>query len=608
MEPQDRLFAEIAERLELLTPEQLARCDAHAGRAANMRLGEAAVALGYMTSDEVGLVRLQEQRAAARASKGAEPRAAAAPAPVAPARKPRRVQAWQSGDDPGRDVVRLALEPARAAAAEVRRASHENQTTVPLTAEENADARALFPDVTPSAAGQAGPAPKRGDLPDAFGLADGEQALGLSDLPPSSAAKPKPPAAADSPAAAAHAPAAKKRTAIGAPPPAAPLEEVAIPTARVPSIPVPARASLPPEPVLQRPAAYNPSSTTFLGRALKDAVQQGASDLHVHTGTPLMVRIDGQLRVMADDTALPSVKAERVIAELVDDEQWSQLAARGQVDFALSMRGVGRLRVNVYRQQRGLDAVFRLIADKPQTLEALGLPARLAKLVDYRTGLVLCTGPAGCGKSSTLAALLGALVQERAEHIITIEDPVELLLPPGKSLVNQRQIRDHTQSFARALRAALREDPDVIAITELRDRETISLALSAAETGHLVLGTLQTGSAAQTISRIVGSFAPEEREQMRVMLAESLRAVISQRLVPKAGGVGRVPAIELLMVNTAVGNLIRDDKVFQLSSVMQTGKAAGMITLDESLQELLKAGAISADTARKLASKKDRFG
>jgi twitching motility protein PilT len=599
MEPQDRLFAEIAERLELLTPEQLARCDAHASRAAGTRLGEAAVALGFMTSDEVGLVRLQEQRAAARVSKGAEPRAAAAPAAAAPAPapKPRRVQAWQSGDDPARDVVRLALEP--------RRASHESQTTVPLTPEEKADARAMFPALTPSATGQAPHAPKRADLPDAFGLADGEQALSLSNLPPSAVAKAKASAGADTSALAAlNSPA---RTAIGAPAPAAPLEEIAIQTARVPSIPVPARASLAPEPVLQRPAAYNPSSTTFLGRALKDALQQGASDLHVHTGTPLMVRVDGLLRVMTDDVALPSVKAERVIAELVDDEQWSQLATRGQVDFALSMRGVGRLRVNVYRQQRGLDAVFRLIADKPQTLEALGLPARLAKLVDYRTGLVLCTGPAGCGKSSTLAALLGALVQERAEHIITIEDPVELLLPPGKSLVNQRQIRDHTQSFARALRAALREDPDVIAITELRDRETISLALSAAETGHLVLGTLQTGSAAQTISRIVGSFGPEEREQMRVMLAESLRAVVSQRLVPKAGGVGRVPAIELLMVNTAVGNLIRDDKVFQLASVMQTGKAAGMITLDESLQELLKAGAISADTARKLASKKDRF-
>jgi twitching motility protein PilT len=265
------------------------------------------------------------------------------------------------------------------------------------------------------------------------------------------------------------------------------------------------------------------------------------------------------------------------------------------------------MRVNVYRQHRGLDAVFRLIPENPPTLEQLGLPARLAKLTDFRTGMVLCTGPAGCGKSSTLAALLGGLVQSRADHILTIEDPVEFVFPPGKALVNQRQVRDHTSSFARALRAALREDPDIIVITELRDRDTISLAISAAETGHLVLGTLHTGSASQTISRIVNSFSADEQEQMRVMLSESLRAVVSQRLVPRAKGGGRVPAIELLMVNTAVSNLIREDKTHQLPSVMQTGKAAGMLTLDDSLDELLRAGTITVESARRFAVKKDRF-
>jgi len=222
--------------------------------------------------------------------------------------------------------------------------------------------------------------------------------------------------------------------------------------------------------------------------------------------------------------------------------------------------------------------------------------------------MVLCTGPAGCGKSSTLAALLSVLIQSREEHVLTIEDPVEHVYPPGRALVNQRQVRDHTSTFARALRAALREDPDVIAITELRDRETISLAISAAETGHLVLGTLHTGNAAQTIHRIVSSFPADEQEQVRSMLAESLRAVVSQRLVPRASGKGRAPAIELLMVTHAVSTLIREDKMHQIPSVMQTGKAAGMITLDDSLDDLLRGQIINSETARRFAVRKERFG
>jgi twitching motility protein PilT len=222
--------------------------------------------------------------------------------------------------------------------------------------------------------------------------------------------------------------------------------------------------------------------------------------------------------------------------------------------------------------------------------------------------MVLFTGPAGSGKSTSLAALIGVLMNTRRDHLLTIENPVEFVFPPGPCLINQRQVGDHTGSFARALRAALREDPDIIAITELRDRETMELAISAAETGHLVLGTLHTGSAGQTISRIVSSFPADEQEQVRVMLSESLRAVVSQRLVPQAVGRGRVPAIELLMVNTAVSNVIREDKTHQLPSVMQTGKAAGMITLDDSLAELLQSGVITVEVARRNAVKKERFG
>jgi twitching motility protein PilT len=355
-------------------------------------------------------------------------------------------------------------------------------------------------------------------------------------------------------------------------------------------------------------AATVASASSYLGRALALALQKGASDLHAHSGAPILIRIDGTLRPLSGNDPLTPSAADKVIAEVMGEAQKATLAAKGEVDFACEVPGVARMRVNVYRQQRGTDAVFRLVPRDAPTLDQLGLPARLGRLTDFRTGMVLCTGPAGSGKSTTLAALVSGLAQSRADHILTIEDPVEFVYPPGKALVNQRQLREHTSSFARALRAALREDPDVIVITELRDRDTISLAISAAETGHLVLGTLTTGNASQTISRIVSSFSAEEQEQMRVMLAESLRAVISQRLVPKAKGGGRVPAVELLMVNTAVSNLIREDKTHQLPSVMQTGKAAGMMTLDDSLDDLVRAGTITAESARRYAVRKERFG
>jgi twitching motility protein PilT len=381
--------------------------------------------------------------------------------------------------------------------------------------------------------------------------------------------------------------------------PAAPAPPPA-PEARIPSAPPPKAADV-------RPTGSSATGAqTYLGQALAMAVQHGASDLHAHSGAPLMVRVDGTLHPLGD-SALASEAAEKVIAEVMTDDQWGVLRERGEVDFAYELRGLGRFRVNVYRQQRGLDVVFRIVPPQPPTLQQLGLPETLARLVDYRTGMVLCTGPAGCGKSTTLAALLNLLVQSRPDHILTVEDPIEYVFPPGAALVNQRQVRDHTSSFSRALRAALREDPDIIAITELRDRETMSLAISAAETGHLVLGTLHTGNAGQTINRIVNAFPADEQEQIRAMLAESLRAVVSQRLVPMATGRGRAPAIEMLMVNTAVANIIRDDKTHQLPSVMQTGRAAGMRTLDDSLAELVQSGTVDKEQARRFAVKKERF-
>ena len=355
------------------------------------------------------------------------------------------------------------------------------------------------------------------------------------------------------------------------------------------------------------PKAAGVGKDVYLHQALRMAVDKRASDLHVHSGAPLMLRVDGSLRVVSSGKAMKRSVAERVVGEIMTEAQWAALGTQGSVDFAYELPGVGRFRVNAYRQHRGIDVVFRVIPPQPPTLEQLGLPHQLSRLVDFRTGMVLCTGPAGCGKSTTLAALLNLLIQSRTEHILTIEQPVEFVYPEGKALVNQREVGVHTESFSRALRAALREDPDVITIAELRDRETISLAMSAAETGHLVLGSLHTGNAAQTISRIINTFPAEEQDQMRVMLSESLRAVVSQRLVPQQSGNGRVPAVELLMVNTAVSNIIRDDKAHQLPSVMQTGKAQGMLTMDDSLAELVRSGAISKEDARRRAVKKDRF-
>jgi twitching motility protein PilT len=267
------------------------------------------------------------------------------------------------------------------------------------------------------------------------------------------------------------------------------------------------------------------------------------------------------------------------------------------VDFAYTLPGVGRFRSNAYRQQRGIDATFRAIPSRPPSLEELGLPTSLARFANFHQGMVLLTGPAGCGKSSTLAALLNIINEERRDHIITIEDPIEYVHSSKRCVVNQRQVGPHTGSFARALRAALREDPDIIAIGELRDLETISLALTAAETGHLVLATLHTNNALRTVNRILGVFPPSQQEQIRTMVAESLRAVVSQRLAIRADVKGRVPALEILVANRAVGNLIRENKTFQIRSVLQTGASLGMCLLDSSLSELVRTGIIRREEA-----------
>jgi twitching motility protein PilT len=351
----------------------------------------------------------------------------------------------------------------------------------------------------------------------------------------------------------------------------------------------------------------SPGAGRELDAILREAVAAGASDVHLHAGSPLRWRRHGILEPRPGPALAPE-RAESLLRTLLTPEQAARLDAEGQLDLACARPGIGRFRVSVYRQQRGLDGVFRALPDHPPTLSELGLPSTLARLVNFHQGMVLVTGPAGCGKSATLAALLNLVNEERTDHILTIEDPIEIVHPSKRGLVNQRQVRVHTESFARALRAGLREDPDVIAIGELRDLETISLALTAAETGHLVLGTLHTNSTIRTIERLVGAFPPDQQGQVRTMLSESLRAVVSQRLVRSADGAGRVPALEVLLGTKAVANLIRENKTFQIRSILQTGAAHGMCLLDASLEELVRSGAISRDEARRHAEDPKRFG
>ncbi len=402
-----------------------------------------------------------------------------------------------------------------------------------------------------------------------------------------------------------------------APQPAAPQPAAPQPAAPQPAAPQPAVPAVDTKP---QPVALESSSPAFesnpdwklrfgpettLEMLLRQTQEIRASDLHLHSGSPLKVRLNGLL----EDTSglIDSALAERLVHGLLSEEQSGLLEEHMQLDFSFSIAGVGRFRANAFRQQRGLDAVFRAIPPSPPTLADLGLPESFADLVSYHQGMVLLTGPAGCGKSSTMAALVRLINEQRPDHIITVEDPIEYVHPSLRCLVNQREVGPHTESFARALRGALREDPDIIVIGELRDLETVSLALTAAETGHFVLCTLHTSNAIRTVNRVLGVFPPDQQAQIRMMFSESLRAIVSQRLVPRADGAGRVPAVEVLMNTKAVGNLIREQKTFQLQSTMQTGGRYGMCLLDHSLATLVKNGLITRETAKLEADKPESF-
>jgi twitching motility protein PilT len=320
---------------------------------------------------------------------------------------------------------------------------------------------------------------------------------------------------------------------------------------------------------------------------LERMVEANASDLHVTTGTPPAIRVRGEVQRLEGFEPLNAEQTQQLLYRILSSEQQKHFEISRQLDFSYSLPGLARFRVNVYFQRESIGAAFRLIPTELKTLEELGIPDSLHVLAEKPRGLVLVTGPTGSGKSTTLAAIIDEINRNRSEHILTIEDPIEFLHRHKRCIVNQREIGPDATSFADALRAALRQDPDVILVGEMRDLETISTALTAAETGHLVFGTLHTQSAPSTIDRIIDVFPAEQQEQVRIQIANSLQGVVTQALMPTSDGMGRVPALEILLPDDAVRNLIRQGKVEQIYSVMQTNTSRGMQTMEQSLGDLI---------------------
>ncbi len=342
-----------------------------------------------------------------------------------------------------------------------------------------------------------------------------------------------------------------------------------------------------------------------LSELLTFAVNSKASDLHLSAGMPPMIRIDGDIRRINVDP-FPSEQVHSMLYDLMNDAQRKKFEEFLEADFAVSIPKVARFRVNVFNQLRGPAAVFRAIPSIISTLEDLQAPTIFNKLSLKQKGLVLVTGPTGSGKSTTLAAMVNLINESKRAHILTIEDPIEFVHAPKNCVINQRELDEHTQSFHAALRSSLREDPDVILVGEMRDIETIRLALTAAETGHLVLATLHTTSAAKAIDRIIDVFPGNEKDMIRTMLSESIEAVIAQNLLPKPGG-GRIAAWEIMIGTPAIRNLIRENKVPQMYSVMQTGHDHGMQTMDQCLLDLVRRRLITIDVVREKAIDKSKI-
>ena len=327
---------------------------------------------------------------------------------------------------------------------------------------------------------------------------------------------------------------------------------------------------------------------------LRQMKQQGASDLHLTSGSAPYMRIHGDMvklnyRSVSEDTC------QSLIFEILTEKQKEIFTEDWDLDLSYPLHGVGRFRVNVFMQRNGVSAVFRLIPEEIKTIEELDLPEQLGQLIDVSEGLILVTGPTGSGKSTTLASMIHTINDRQHAHIITIEDPIEFVHENRRCLISQRELASHTKSFGAALRAALREDPDIILVGEMRDLETISLAITAAETGHLVFATLHTNSAIKTIDRVIDVFPEGQQGQIRVMLSESLRGVVAQSLLPRPDHQGRVPVVEILVNVPAVANLIREGKTHQIASAMQTGRAHGMVTFEGAIQDLIQKNLISRE-------------
>ncbi|MBN1421042.1 MAG: PilT/PilU family type 4a pilus ATPase [Planctomycetes bacterium] len=346
-------------------------------------------------------------------------------------------------------------------------------------------------------------------------------------------------------------------------------------------------------------------ATAPIDEYLRTFREIGASDLHFQVGAPPFVRMHGH-HVFLKHPVLGADDTERRIFELLDPFQRDVFQKHNDVDFCY-VTDHGRYRANVFRQRLGVDSVFRIIPERVQTLEELHLPGTLREFTKYTQGIVLITGPAGCGKSATMAALIDIVNEDRYDHIVCVEDPIEYIFEPKNCNVNQRHVRVHTENFAIALRSAMRADPDVIMVGELRDLETISMAITAAETGHLVMGTLHTTNAIRSVDRIIDCFPPKEQDQIRAMVSESIRGVVSQQLIPRKDGMGREPALEILFATPAVSNMVREHKTYQLTSVVQTGAKKGMVFMDDSIERMLRKGIISRESAMFYSEQPERF-